>query len=181
MSARGPHFDGVRAAAALGIVTSGVLSGAIFATSGFAIPAILTTTRSSPGAQPLIRAFHRLVTHSTTLTLPLSLLSGALFTYTAARATSVPFITNGSFGAAHRTLLYSLAAALSVGTVPFAKAVMAGSFEELERGAEDRVEAERVGTDRAVENVVKWASRNWIRGTLPLVGCALGAWASFAS
>ncbi|KZV71140.1 hypothetical protein PENSPDRAFT_650894 [Peniophora sp. CONT] len=181
MSARGPHFDGVRAAAALGIVTSGVLTGAIFATSGFAVPAILTTTRSSDGTQPLLRAFQRLVKQSKALSAPLGLVSGALFAYAAARATSTPFITNGSFGAAHRTLLFSLAAALSVGTLPFTSVAMAGNYEVLAKGADDKVEAERIGTDKAVQNVVQWASRNWVRGVLPLVGCALGTWASFAS
>ena len=122
-----------------------------------------------------------MVKQSKALTAPLGLVSGALFAYTAACATSTPFIINGSFGAAHRTLLFSLAAALSVGTIPYAKVTMSSNYDALAQGAENKVEAERIGTDKAVENVVQWASRNWIRGVLPLVGCALGTWASFAS
>ena len=78
-------------------------------------------------------------------------------------------------------MLFSLAAALSVGTLPFTGATMMRQHDALVQGAEGKVEAERLGTDKAVENVVQWASRNWIRGALPLVGCAIGAWASFAS
>ncbi|VDB95359.1 unnamed protein product [Peniophora sp. CBMAI 1063] len=183
MSGSGAHFDGVRAAAAVGIMTSGILSGAIISASAWGIPAILTTASSSSSDAPLttLRAFTTLYNRGKSTAPPLAALASASFAYAALRASNVPFITNGSFAAAHRSLLFGAAAVLTVGIVPFTFAVMMRGIRVLVRASEGEGEARKLGEGRAVEGVVAWGAQNYVRGLLPLVGCALGTWASFAS
>ncbi|KZV71139.1 hypothetical protein PENSPDRAFT_752003 [Peniophora sp. CONT] len=180
MSVQGAHFDGVRAAAAVGMMTSAMLSGAILSSSAFGVPALLTTSGATDAPLSLLRAFERFYNRGKAAVPPFATLSAASFTYAALRASSVPFVTNRTFAAAHRSFLFGAAAALTIGILPYTLLVMIPGIKTLVKGAEDKLEAKKLGSDRAIGGVVAWNAQNWVRGALPLVGCVLGTWASFA-
>ena len=161
--------------------SSTLLVGAIISASAWGIPAILTTTASSEAPLTTLRAFSRLYARGKASAPPLATLAAASFSYAALRASNVPFITNGSFAAAHRSLLFGTAAALTIGIVPFTFAVMMRNIKVLVRAGKTKEDAEKFGEGNAVEGVEAWGNQNYIRGLLPLIGCALGTWASFAS
>ncbi|KZV71141.1 hypothetical protein PENSPDRAFT_650895 [Peniophora sp. CONT] len=149
--------------------------------SAWGIPAILATSNSPDAPLTTLRAFERLYNRGKASAPPLATLAAASFSYAALRASNVPFINNGSFAAAHRTLLFGTAAALTVGIMPYTFAVMMRGIKILIKAGKNEVEAEKFGKDKAVEGVAVWGTQNYIRAMLPLVGCALGTWASFAS
>ncbi|VDB95357.1 unnamed protein product [Peniophora sp. CBMAI 1063] len=180
------HYDGVRVAAAVGIVTSSILSGAFLSSSSSAIPALLTTSHPSSTSAtsttplPLLRAFARFYARGETAMPPLAALSSVAYAYAALNVSNARFVTKGSFGAAHRSFLFAAASVLTIGVLPYTFFVMLGGIEKLVKGSEDEVEAKRVGGERAVRGVEAWRAQNWVRGVMGVVGSVCGVWASFA-
>ncbi|EAW10392.1 DUF1772 domain-containing protein [Aspergillus clavatus NRRL 1] len=169
MSAFPPAF---RAAQVVGLTGAAWLSGNIFVYSIGFTPSILQALHENniPPATAA-KLWQNAYARGKAQNPPLAAATAAAFLYLAwsvREGTALSLLApQGS------TVLYSAAAVLTVGIVPYTLAFMMGTNHELEAKAESKVGAELPA--REVEPLLnRWEALNVIRGVFPLVAGVLG-------
>ncbi|KAJ5176285.1 DUF1772-domain-containing protein [Penicillium canariense] len=166
---------GFRVAQAIGISGAAWLSGNIAALSMNVTPALLRSRREDnvPSAT-LAKQWRNMYENGKTQNPPIAAAVAASFFYLAwSVRTGAPLFKNTAYS---RTALFSAAAILTLGIVPFTVAAMSRTNNQLLEKAQSNSGVSDAETPILIQ---RWTTLNGIRGYLPLAGAAVGLVASF--
>jgi uncharacterized membrane protein len=153
----------IHALQTIGITSASLVAGSNFATSLYAIPAIL---HSPP--KLLAKQWLELYNRGIVVVVPLGIASTASFGYLAYTASSkVGFMSSST------AQLYATAAALAIGNMVFTRIAIMPTNNALMEIAKSGSEA---GVEKTVDLVKKWDGLNMTRGCLVFAATVLGTW-----
>ncbi|KAI4723765.1 DUF1772-domain-containing protein [Aureobasidium sp. EXF-10728] len=162
---------GIRAAQVVGLTTSAFLAGSMASISWISVPALMDAP-----APLLAKQWKKIFDQGKTSAPPMAVLSSAIFGYLAYREPT----------ASSNFTLYTAAAILVPSIVPYTVFLMSSVNNKLHEKASSLANASL--TDTAVESgaaqgetahelLDKWATLNFGRSLLPLVGALAAGWA----
>ncbi|KAJ5485002.1 hypothetical protein N7539_004990 [Penicillium diatomitis] len=161
---------GLGLAQAIGISGAAWLSGNIFALSINTVAALQESIHEDKVSPSIIaKQWSRMYAKGKTQNPPIAAAVAASFFYLAWSAPSDTFPANRA--TLSLSGLYSSAAVVTLGIVPFTLLAMVGTNNSLHRQAKSEVEVPEAET---MELLGKWSYLNVIRGCFPLVGAVLG-------
>lgn len=142
-------------------LTDNRLAGAMMSLFLLTIPVLLESARDSP---QLLHQWHRIFRRGHVQGPAISISTGLLYSYAA--------WSKGSGGGAWR--LFAVAAATTVGMVPYTWIVMSGTNNALSRAVEGSKNASEENWAEAAKLVRAWGQLNAVRALFPLTGAVLG-------
>ncbi|RDW81574.1 DUF1772 domain-containing protein [Aspergillus mulundensis] len=165
----------VRLAQALGLTGAAYLAGNIFAYSYATIPALQASAAKHSAPAPLLaKQWSELYARGKAQNPPIAAITAAAFAYLAWTAHSGKSAALDVLAPRNAVALYSAAAALTVGIVPWTFAAMKGTNDKLhERASEVYAVTEKTGQEVG-ELLSRWKVLNAVRGLFPLVGGLVG-------
>ncbi|KAF3399898.1 Noranthrone monooxygenase [Penicillium rolfsii] len=166
---------GFRLAQAVGISGAAWLSGNIAALSMNATPSLLRSRREDnvPPAT-LVKQWRNMYENGKTQNPPVAAAVAASFFYLAWSVRSgAPLFRQTAYS---RSGLFSAAAVLTIGIVPYTFLTMSSTNNALLEKASSAPEISDTETSTLIE---KWTQLNMVRGYLPLIGAVVGLVASF--
>ncbi|KAI2787401.1 hypothetical protein POX_f07765 [Penicillium oxalicum] len=165
---------GLGLAQAIGTSGAAWLSGNIIALSIITTSALLQSHREDNVSLAILaKQWRNMYAKGKAQNPPIAVAVAAAFVYLAWSAPSGKPVS--SHAALSRSGLFSAAAAMTLGIVPFTFAAMAGTNNSLQRQAQSAVETSQTETMGLLE---RWSTLNLIRGCFPLAGAVLGLMAS---
>ncbi|KAL4902184.1 hypothetical protein BDW74DRAFT_169671 [Aspergillus multicolor] len=165
----------IRVAQAVGLTGAAYLAGNIFAYSYATIPALEASAQKHSAPAPLLaKQWSELYARGKAQNPPIAAITAAAFAYLAWSVHSGKSAALEVLAPKNAVYLYSAAAALTVGIVPWTIFAMTKTNDALhERAAEIYVATEKTGQE-VKELFARWRVLNAIRGVLPLVGGLVG-------
>jgi hypothetical protein len=161
MAASSPTL--IHAIQTVGITSASLVAGSNFATSLYAIPAIL---HAPP--KLLAKQWLELFNRGIMVVVPLAIASTGSFAYLAFKASNPVGFTSST-----TAQLYATAAALTIGNLVFTRIAIMPTNNALTQIAQSSGEA---GLEKTVELVRKWDGLNMARGYFVLASTVLGIW-----
>ncbi|KAL3429253.1 hypothetical protein BDV09DRAFT_203143 [Aspergillus tetrazonus] len=165
----------IRLAQAVGLTGAAYLAGNIFAYSFATIPA-LESSQNKHGAPAalLAKQWSELYARGKAQNPPIAAATAAAFAYLAWSVHSGRSAALQVLAPANASYLYSAAAALTVGIVPWTLFAMTKTNDALHERAKEVFVVTEKTADEVKELLAKWKVLNAIRGLLPLVGGLVG-------
>ncbi|KAL4986264.1 hypothetical protein BDW68DRAFT_131156 [Aspergillus falconensis] len=165
----------IRLAQAAGLTGAAYLAGNIFAYSFATIPALQSSqSKHNAPASLLAKQWSELYARGKAQNPPIAAITAAAFAYLAWSVHSGKSATLEVLAPRNAVYLYSAAAALTVGIVPWTLIAMVKTNNALhERAKEAFVVTEKTG-DEVKQLLARWKVLNAIRGVLPLIGGLVG-------
>ncbi|KAL4885448.1 hypothetical protein BJY04DRAFT_134518 [Aspergillus karnatakaensis] len=163
----------IRAAQVVGLTGAAWLAGNIGGYSFITIPSLLKSHTEHSASLPLIvKQWRDMYEAGKAQNPPIAILTATAFGYLAWSVHKS--IAIGALAPKNAVALYSAAAALTVGIVPWTLAVMVPTNKKL-IGRAESVWVEDEGSVTEVKGLIgKWTVLNTLRGVFPLLGAVVG-------
>ncbi|KAL4860588.1 hypothetical protein BDV12DRAFT_204887 [Aspergillus spectabilis] len=165
----------IRLAQAVGLTGAAYLAGNIFAYSFATIPALQASQSTHNAPAPLLaKQWSELYARGHAQNPPIAAITATAFMYLAYSMHSEKSAVLNALAPKNALYLYSTAAALTVGIVPWTIIAMAKTNNALHERAKDIFLLSEKTGDEVKELLARWKVLNAIRGVLPLMGGLVG-------